>query len=209
MLPLSKSKAAWIKQQAIDDLILEGQQDKIKWFDTHNPLPLDQLGTGLELYCPSEKCKRKLASTPKPTIKDINGKLQISGLCAQCGKGISSFVSKKKQVGGSVPDLSQPQYNIYYRYPGIDINNADYSRLWKHPPWPHESWQAYQDRIEYLYSNTVPYHLISNFYGMMKMDALNRLNQKGRPPPKLEPMTPQRIIQIGKEIRKEIHDNMP
>ena len=205
-LATSKSQLAYLKKSAEEDLILGGDQYNMKWFDTHQPLPLDQLGTGLEVHCPSEKCKRRLASTPKPSIKNINGRFQISGVCEKCGKGVSSFISKdkmKKQEGGSIPNFKDPQYTFWYKYPGMDINNADYSRLWKYPPLPGEGMQAYQDRIEYLYSNTVPYDLIQNFYGMNLMDALMKLNQKGRPGTKAE-----KLMRMGKEIGKAIHDDI-
>jgi len=175
---------AQLKQTAESDTQFSDPWN-LGWFKTHQPLPLDQLGGNLEVYCLAERCKRKLASTPKPTIKEINGKLQVSGACEKCGKRISSFVSKDKlkkpqQTGKGTPDLSQPQYNRWYKYPGQDIYNVDYSRLWKYPPLPGEAMEPYESRIEYLYRNTVPIDLIDNFYGVHLMNAMSMLNQKGR-----------------------------
>ena len=204
---LSQAQLANLKQKAEADTQF-GDPQNLGWFNTHPPLPLDQLGGNLEVYCLAERCKRKLASTPKPTIRDINGKLQVSGVCEKCGKRISSFISKKKlnQEGKGAPDLSQPIYSPWYKYPGQNINDVDYSRLWKYPPLKKEGYDAYKSRIEYLYSNTVPYALISNFYGAKKMNDLNMLNQKGKPPPSLKNMPP--LFDMVKDARKEFLDNM-
>jgi hypothetical protein len=200
-----------LKAQAESDTRF-GDAWNLGWFKTHQPLPLDQLGGNLEAYCLAERCKRKLASTPTPTIRDINGKLQVSGVCSKCGKRISSFVSKDKlkkpqQEGKGAPDLSQPIYNPWYKYPGQNINDVDYTRLWKHMPLKGESYEAYKSRIEYLYRNTVPYDLISNFYGAYLMNALNTLNQKGKPPLTLKDIPP--LFDLIKEARKDYIDYMP